>query len=71
MLVVPNDIIKFKTTVIGGMGMGEGSKSMLEVAIKAILIHDGTELCIVIFLCKSIVVVREIHSDLLGTFHRS
>jgi hypothetical protein len=26
MLVVPNDIIKFKTTVIGGMGMGEAAR---------------------------------------------
>jgi hypothetical protein len=34
MHVVPNDIIKFKTTVIDGMGMREGSKSMLEEAIK-------------------------------------
>ena len=30
MLVVPNDIIKLKTIVIDGMGMGEGSRSMLE-----------------------------------------
>ena len=44
MLVVPIDIIKFKTTVIDGMGMDEGSKSMPEEAIKAVLICNGTVL---------------------------
>ena len=38
MLVETYDIIKFKTTVIDGMGMDEGSKSMPEEAIKAVLI---------------------------------
>jgi hypothetical protein len=33
MLVVPNGIIKFKTTGIDGMGMGEDSKCCLEEAI--------------------------------------
>jgi hypothetical protein len=58
MLLVPNDIIKFKTTVIYGMSMGEGSKSMPEEAIKAVFICNGTECCTVGFLCKSIVVVE-------------
>ena len=58
MLVVPNDIIKLKTTVIDGMGMGEGSKSFPEEATKVVLIHNGTECCTVGFLCKSIVVVE-------------
>ena len=52
MLVVPNEIIKFKTTVIDGMDMGEGSKSMPEGAIKFVLIYDGAECCTVGFLCK-------------------
>ena len=38
--------------------MGEDSKSFQEVAIKVVLIHNGTECCIVGFLCKSIVVVE-------------
>jgi hypothetical protein len=50
MLVVPNDIIKFKTTVIGGMGLGEESKSFPEEAIKVVLIRNGTECCTVGFL---------------------
>jgi hypothetical protein len=38
MLVVPIDIIKFKTTVIDGMGLGEDSKSFPEDDIKVVLI---------------------------------
>jgi hypothetical protein len=57
-LVVPNDIFKFKTTVIDGMDIDEGSKSILEEAINAVLIWNGTEHCTVAFLCKSIVVVE-------------
>ena len=68
MLVVPNDIIKFKTTVIGGMGMGESSKSVLEEAIKAVLICNGTECCTVGFLCKSIVVVEKDKARFVGCF---
>ena len=68
MLVVPNDIIKFKTTVIGGMGMGESSKSVLEEAIKAVLICNGTECCTVGFLCKSIVVVKRDKERFVGCF---
>ena len=58
MLVVPLDIIKFKTTVIDGMGMGEGSKSMLEEAINVVLICNGKDCCTVGFLHDSIVVVE-------------
>ena len=68
MLVVPNDIIKFKTTVIDGMGMGESSKSVLEEAIKAVLICNGTECCTVGFLCKSIVVVEKDKARFVGHF---
>jgi hypothetical protein len=67
MLVVLIDIIKFKTTVIDGMGMGESSKSVLE-AIKAVLIHNGTEHCTVFFLCKSIVVVERDKARFVGRF---
>ena len=68
MLVVPNDIIKFKTTLIDGMGMGEDSKSFPEEAIKVVLIRDGTECCTVGFLCKSIVVVERDKTRFVGHF---
>ena len=68
MLGVPNDIIMFKTTVIDGMGMGEGSKSVLEGAIKAVLICNGTECSTVGFLCKSIVVVERDKARFVGCF---
>ena len=68
MLVVPNDIIKFKTTLIDGMGMGEGSKSAPEEAVKAVLIHNGKECCTVGFLCKSIVVVERDKARFVGHF---
>jgi hypothetical protein len=57
-LVVPIDIIKFKTTVIDGMSMGEGSKSIPEEAIKADFSCNGTDHCTFDFLCKSIVEVE-------------
>jgi hypothetical protein len=66
MLVVPNNIIKFKTIVIDGMG--EGSKSMLEEAIKDVLICNRTECCTVGFLCKSIVVVERDKARFFGRF---
>jgi hypothetical protein len=66
MFVVPNDIIKFKTTVIDGMGMGEDSKSFPEGAIKVDLICNGTECCTVSFLCKSIVVVERDKARFVG-----
>ena len=68
MLVVPNDIIKFKTTVIDGMGMGEDSKSFPREAIKVVLIHNRTECCTVGFLCKSIVVVKSDKARFVGRF---
>ena len=68
MLVVPNDIIKLKTTVIDGMGMGEGSKSFPEEATKVVLIHNGTECCTVGFLCKSIAVVERDKARFVGCF---
>ena len=68
MLVIPNDIIKFKTIVIDGMGMGECIKSVLEEAIKAVLIRNGTECCTVGFLCKSIVVVKRDKERFVGCF---
>jgi hypothetical protein len=71
MLVVPNDNIKFYTTVIDGMGMGEGSKSVPEEAIKAVLIRNGTECCTVGFLCKSVVVVERDKARFVGALHRS
>ena len=68
MLVVPNDIIKFKTTVIDGIGMGEDSKSFPQEAIKVVLIHNRTECCTVGFLCKSIVVVKSDKARFVGHF---
>ena len=68
MLVNPNDIIKFKTTVLDGMGMGEDNKSVLEETIKAVLIRNGTEHCTVGFLCKSIVVVERDKTRFVGHF---
>ena len=68
MLVVPNDIIKFKATVIDGIGMEEGSKSFPNEAIKVVLIPNGTELCTVGFLCKSIVVVERNKARFVGHF---
>jgi hypothetical protein len=68
MLVVPNDSIKFKTTLIDGMGMGEDSKSFPEEAIKVVLICNGTECCTVGFLCKSVVVVERDKARFVGRF---
>jgi hypothetical protein len=68
MHVVPNDNIKFKTTVIDGMGMGEGSKNVPEGAIKAVLVCNGRECCTVSFLCKSIVVVERDKARFVGHF---
>jgi hypothetical protein len=68
MLVVPNDIIKFKITVIDGMGMGEGSRSMPEEAIKIVLVHNGTECSTMGFLCKSIVEVERDKARFVGSF---
>jgi hypothetical protein len=68
MLVVPNDIIKFKTTVIDEMGMGEDSKSFSEEDIKVVLICNGTECYSVGFLCKSIVVVERDKARFVGRF---
>jgi hypothetical protein len=68
MLVVPNDIIKFKTTVIDGKEMGEDIKRFPEEAIKAVLICNETECCKVGFLCKSIVVVERDKGRFVGHF---
>jgi hypothetical protein len=50
------------------MGMGEGSKSMLEEAIKTVLHCDGIEYCTMGFLCKSIVVVESGKARFVGCF---
>ena len=70
MLVVPNDIMKFKTTVIDGMGMGMGEDSKIfpEEAIRVVLICNGTEYCTAGFLCKSIVVVERDKARFIGCF---
>jgi hypothetical protein len=68
MLVVPNDITKFETTGIDGMGMGEDSGSFPEEAIKFVLICNGTESCTVVFLCNSIVVVERDKARFVGHF---
>ena len=48
--------------------MGEDSKSFQEVALKVVLICDGTECCTVGFLCKSIVVVEKDKARFVGCF---
>jgi hypothetical protein len=68
MLVVPYDIIILMTAEIDGMGMGESSKSVLEEAIKAVLICNGTGHYTVGSLCKSIVVVEKDKARFVGHF---
>ena len=48
--------------------MGEGSKSVPEEAIKAVLICNGTECCTVGFMCKSIVVLEQDKARFVGYF---
>ena len=61
MLVVPNDIIKFKTAVIDGMGMREGSKSVQKEAIKAVLIAMEQSAAKWVFCGSPLVWLREIN----------
>ena len=65
MVVAPNDIIRFKTTVIDGVNQNEG---IPEEAIKAVLVRDGTELCTVGFLSKAIVVAERKKERYVGRF---
>ena len=67
MRVDPNDVINCKRIMIDGLGMGEGSQSMPEEAIKAVHICDGTEVCTVGFLCKSIVEVEREKARFVGS----
>ena len=69
--VVPNDILCFKLTVIDGMGGGkEGDNEdvMPEEDIKDVLVQDGTELCTVGFLSKSVVAVEKDRERDIGRF---
>ena len=69
--VVPNDILRFKFTVIDGMSGGkEGDNKdvMPEEAIKAVIVQDGTKLCTVGFLSKSVVAVEEDRERYIGRF---
>ena len=70
MLVVPNDIIQFMTTVINGMGMGEGGERILEEAIKTVLRCNGTELWTEGILYKSTVVVDLDKARFVGCFQQ-
>ena len=50
MVVVLNDILHFKLTIIDGIGGGkevDDNNTMPEGAMKAVLIWDHTELCTV------------------------
>ena len=69
--VVPNNILHFKLTVIDGMGGGkEGDNEdvMPEEDIKDVLVQDGTELCTVGFLSKSVVAVEKDRERYIGRF---
>jgi hypothetical protein len=50
------------------MGMGEGRKSVLDEAIKTVLICNGTECCTVGFLSKSIVLDERDKARFVGRF---
>ena len=52
-IVVLNNIMRFKTTIVYWIGLGKDGKIMPEEAIKAVLFHDVVELCTVGFLLKS------------------
>jgi hypothetical protein len=62
-VVVPNDILCFKLTIIDGTcgekEVDNNNNTMQEEAIKAVLVWEGTELCTVGFLSRSIVVVEK------------
>ena len=60
--VVPNNILHFKLTVIDGVGggkVGDNEDITPEEAIKAVLVWDGTKLCTMGFLSKSVVAVEK------------
>jgi hypothetical protein len=62
MVVVPNDIFHFKLTITDGIGGGkevDDNNTMPEKAIKVVLAQDGTKLCTVGFLSRSVVAVEK------------
>ena len=65
MAVVPNDIIRFKTTVIDRLNQSFG---IPEEVIKAVLICYLTELCTVGFLSKAIAVTERMKQRFVGQF---
>ena len=73
MVVVPNDILCFKLTIIDGMGRGkevDNEDIMPEEATNTVLVWDGIKLCIVGFLSRKIVAIQRIRQDILGDLHR-
>ena len=56
-IVILNDSIQFKITIVDAVNLGEGDKIMLEEAIKVILVCDGTELFTMEFLSKAVVAI--------------
>jgi hypothetical protein len=73
MVVVPNDILHFKLTMIDVMGGGkevENEDTMPEEAIKVVLVQDGTKLCTLDFLSRSIVEVEKDKARHIGRFEQ-
>jgi hypothetical protein len=73
MVVVPNDILHLKLPIIDGMGVGkevDSEDTMPEETIKAVHVWDGTELCTVGFLSRSIVAVEKDKARYIGRFEQ-
>jgi hypothetical protein len=70
-VVAPNDILCLKLAIVDGIGGGkeiDDDNNMPEKAIKVDLVWDGTELCTVGFLSKSIVAVEKDKARHIGKF---
>jgi hypothetical protein len=71
MVVVPNDILCFKLTIIDGMGRGkevDNEDIMPEEATNTVLVWDGIKLCIVGFLSRKIVAIERDKAGYIGRF---
>ena len=61
-LLFPMKFFCFKLTIIDGIGGGkevDNNNTMPEEAINAVLVWEGTELCTVDFLSRSIIAVEK------------
>ena len=71
MVVVLNDILHFKLTIIDGIGGGkevDDNNTMPEEAMKAVLVWDHTELCTVGEISRSILAVEKDKARYIGRF---